>query len=238
MKKIMFNDKYALTKAVLEGRKVQTRRIIKTSDAFERVNPDFDWDEEDIENWENDFALRVKNMSETEKKGCFNYLLNHPKYKVGEIVAVAQSYKDVDSYYSAAYQRQHSIHGMTVDALDCVPNEDIKKWFKNRNDFKDKASWNNKMFVKSELMPHQICITNVKIEQLQDISEEDCLKEGLEWDGIAHKHYIDYSKETGGKIWFDNSSRESYANLIDKVSDKGTWDRNPYVYVYDFKLVK
>lgn len=238
MKKIMFNDKYALTKAVLESRKTQTRRIVKTSDAFERVNPDFDWDEEDIKNWEDDFVLRVKNMSETERKECFNYLLNHPKYKVGEIVAVAQSYKDVDYYYSAAYQRQHSIHGMTVDALDCVPNEDIKKWFKNRNDFKDKASWNNKMFVKSELMPHQICITNVKIEQLQDISEEDCLKEGLEWDGIAHKHYIDYSKETGGKIWFDNSLRESYAELIDKVSGKGTWESNPYVFVYEFNLIK
>ena len=74
MKKILFNDKYGLTQAVLEGRKTQTRRIIKTSDAFERVNPDCDWDDEDIENWENDFTLRVKNMSETEKKECFNYL--------------------------------------------------------------------------------------------------------------------------------------------------------------------
>lgn len=29
MKKILFNDKYGLTQAVLEGRKTQTRRIIK-----------------------------------------------------------------------------------------------------------------------------------------------------------------------------------------------------------------
>lgn len=28
MKKIMFNDKYGLTEAVLEGRKTQTRRVI------------------------------------------------------------------------------------------------------------------------------------------------------------------------------------------------------------------
>ena len=28
MKKIMFNDKYGLTKAVLEGKKTQTRRVI------------------------------------------------------------------------------------------------------------------------------------------------------------------------------------------------------------------
>ena len=59
MKKILFNDKYGLTQAVLEGIKTQTRRIIKTSDAFERVNPDFDWDDEDIENWENDFEEYV-----------------------------------------------------------------------------------------------------------------------------------------------------------------------------------
>lgn len=240
MKKIMFNDKYGLTQAVLEGRKTQTRRIIKTSDAFERVNPDFDWDDEDIENWENDFALRVKNMSETEKKECFNYLLNHPKYKVGEIVAVAQSYKYVDSYYSAAYQRQHSLHGMIVDALDCVPNEDIKKWFKNRNDFKDKASWNNKMFVKSELMPHQIRITKVKLERLQDISDEDCLAEGIRKDG--RYSFIENVKQfNGDSIAFScnfDSPREAYAELIDKVSGKGTWESNPYVWVYEFELVK
>lgn len=236
----MFNDEYGLTKAVLEGRKTQTRRIIKTSDAFERVNPDFDWDDEDIENWENDFALRVKNMSETEKKECFNYLLNHPKYKVGEIVAVAQSYKYVDSYYSAAYQRQHSLHGMIVDALDCVPNEDIKKWFKNRNDFKDKASWNNKMFVKSELMPHQIRITKVKLERLQDISDEDCLAEGIRKDG--RYSFIENVKQfNGDSIAFScnfDSPREAYAELIDKVSGKGTWESNPYVWVYEFELVK
>lgn len=240
MKKIMFSDKYGLTKAVLEGRKTQTRRIIKTSDAFERVNPDFDWDDEDIENFENDFALRVKNMSETEKKECFNYLLNHPKYKVVEIVAVAQSYKDVDSYYSAAYHRQHSIHGMTIDALDCVPNEDIKKWFKNRNDFKDKSSWNNKMFVKSELMPHQIIITKVSLERLQDISDEDCLAEGIRKDG--RYSFIENVKQLNGdSIAFScnfDSPREAYAELIDKVNGKGTWESNPYVWVYDFELVK
>lgn len=222
MKKIMFNDKYGLTQAVLEGRKTHTRRIIP-KDFFSLT-----WDEKNgtlwYENSMGDF-IDVRNSK---------YAL----CKVGEVIAVAQSYKDVDSYYSAAYQRQHSIHGMTVDALDCVPNEDIKKWFKNRNDFKDKASWNNKMFVKSELMPHQIHISNVRIERLQDISDDDCLKEGLEWDGVAHKYYVNYDKTNGSKIYFKASPKESYAELIDKVSGKGTWESNPYVFVYEFNLVK
>ena len=98
--------------------------------------------------------------------------------------------------------------------------------------------WTNKMFVKSELMPHQIRITEIKIEQLQDISDEDCLKEGLEWDGKAQKYYVGYGKEKGNKIWLNNSPRESYANLIDKVMGKGTWNKNPLVHCYSFELLK
>lgn len=30
---------------------------------------------------------------------------------------------------------------------------------------------------------------------------------------------------------------EAFAVLIDKVSGKGTWESNPYVFVYDFELV-
>ncbi len=32
--------------------------------------------------------------------------------------------------------------------------------------------------------------------------------------------------------------QDAYEILIDKVSGKGTWERNPYVFVYDFELVK
>lgn len=214
MKKIMFNDKYGLTQAVLEGRKTQTRRIIKTSDAFERVNPDFDWDDEDIENWENDFSLRVKNMYETEKKECFNYLLNHPKYKLGEVVAIAQSYHTIYDEFG-------------LETMDMI----VAK-------LKDSKGWSNKMYVKPKLMPHQIRITNVRIERLQDISDEDCLKEGIEFDGKAKQFYCGFNKSTNSKIWLGRTPREAYASLIDKVGKKGDWESNPYVFVYDFELVK
>ena len=51
--------------------------------------------------------------------------------------------------------------------------------------------WNNKMFVASNLMPHQICITKVRIEKLQDISDEDCLAEGIikKWHAPAGRNY-------------------------------------------------
>lgn len=213
MKKIMFNDKYNLTQAVLEGRKTQTRRIVKTSDAFERVNPDFDWDEEDIKNWEDDFVLRVKNMSETERKECFNYLLNHPKYKVGEIVAVAQS-------YNTLFEEQYDD---TLEMLDLCKS----------------AGWSNKMFVRADLMPHQIRITDVRVERLQDISDVECLKEGIQkmLTGCEYYQYSFYDNDKG--LWNNyKTPREAFASLINKVSRKDVWSQNPYVFVYDFELVK
>lgn len=139
----------------------------------------------------------------------FDYALSSSRYKVGEVVAVAQKYKDI--------------------ALD-VPVELAAELIKQ-------PGWNNKMFVKADLMPHHICITNIRVERLQDISEEDCLKEGFWRDDNVGLEGVTY--------WYHgltNSSfrtaKEAYAALIDKISGKGTWESNPWVFVYNFELVK
>lgn len=188
MKKIMFNDKYGLTKAVLEGRKTQTRRIIKMPDYDEEyLDTAFDWD----------FREMV-------------IIDRYAKYKVGEIVAVAQSYNDFcdDGY--------------------------------NHTLFPSGAGWTNKMFVKSELMPHQIRIANVRIERLQDISDEDCLAECIRKE-TRYSFIENVRQSDGDSLAFScnfNTPREAYASLIDKVGGKGTWQNNPYVFVYDFELIK
>ena len=38
-------------------------------------------------------------------------------------------------------------------------------------------------------------------------------------------------------IEYDNP-RDAFAALIDEIRGKGTWDNNPYVFVYEFELVK
>ena len=216
MKKIMFSDQFLLTQAVLEGRKTQTRRIIKSSDAFERVNPDFDWDREDIKNWENSFTLTVQNMSEEEKKNCFDYLLAHPKYKVGEVVAVAQSYRDCVGVNEYGV-RMWKIISQRVGGIN--------------------AGWDNKMLTRADLMPHQIRITAVRVERLQDISDECCLKEGIiKWDA-GQKDIPFFSYPNSEKCDYD-TPQEAFANLINKVSKKDVWSENPYVFVYDFELIR
>ena len=207
MKKIMFNDKFGLTKAVIKGRKTQTRRIVPESiiDAYDE--------------WRSDVECIAKPPGSTIET-LDNYLLRKSRFYIGEVVAVAQNYKSV--YNEQGFE--------TMDML--VQN------------MKNRAGWNNKMFVCANLMPHQIRITNVRIERLQEISDEDCLKEGI------YPYYYGDEKEkrfyeippNGYSFYCTDyhypTPREAFANLIDKVSGKGTWESNPYVWVYDFELIK
>lgn len=81
-----------------------------------------------------------------------------PRYEVGEIVAIKQCYKDVSNYFRDLENRKY---------LDYIAL------------YSNRAGWNNKMFVKNELMPHRIRITVVKKCRLLDLTDEDCLKEGI-----------------------------------------------------------
>lgn len=151
------------------------------------------------------------------------------RYKIGEVVSIAQAYKDIaTSDGTHGYYKIGERHYLQYELSG--------------------AGWNNKMFVKADLMPHHIYITDVRVERLQDISDEDCLKEGIEWlpDGARLKPYAFYDttihikndKEEGYGWYVDfDTPREAYAALIDRLNGKGTWASNPIVWVYDFELV-
>lgn len=217
MKKIMFNDKYGLTKAVLEGRKTQTRRILNPTMLFERLETYEGWTKEAIADWKESCKDRLYNAEGEELKEMLDYALEHSPYKVGEKVAIAQRY--IDLAQNDEFYRLCGIHGMP---LECIGGE--------------KGCY-NKMFVKADLMPHRIRITNIRVERLQDISEEDCLAEGIQ--DIVGKTYPDthfYCITKADTCYV--TPREPYAKLIDKLPGKGTWDRNPLVFVYEFELIK
>ena len=189
MQKIMFNDHYGLTNAVIEGRKTMTRRLIP--DEFFGLTWDTRGNTLVYENEYGDF-IDVRHSKYT-------------RYKLGEVVAVSQCYNDVVQEFTD---------------LAFVPGS------------------TNKMFVRADLMPHQIRITGIRCERLQDISDEDCVKEGVRV-GSQALEYPYYFIDTKQFLICDyKSPRRAFAALIDKVSGRGTWDRNPWVVVYEFELVK
>lgn len=203
MKKIMFNDKYGLTQAVLEGRKTQTRRtFLKCGEEslLHGITPEY--------------LISVRS-----------------RYLLGETIAIAQKYEDLiknDEFY-----RLCGTNGMP---LECIKYE---------------RGCNNKMFVRADLMPHHIRITKIRMERLQDISDEDCLKEGICRSDIKNTLWgvapIRGEGESGttyehsvlgyGPWHLFPSVKRAYASLIDRISGKGTFESNPYVFVYDFELI-
>ena len=204
MKKIMFSDKYGLTAAVLAEIKKQTRRIINAMPKEPRIAYGLE-DEAGYVHLLDGYTVVAKS-----------------RFKIGEVVAVAQSYFDIKT--SANSYRPPFWKG-------------YKDWHKYLESLPTNGGGcYNKMFARAELMPHQIEITNIRVERLQDISDEDCLAEGI----IKYANGVYTYTENGKKIFRVDldTPRKAYAALIDAISGKGTWESNPWVFVYEFKLVK
>lgn len=193
MKKIMFNDQYGLTEAVLDGRKTQTRRIAYEK-PFKHIRSC-------------GFIMEGKDKGKLSINDG-NEIVAKSTYKIGEVVAVAQRYCDIP------FANDIFIRAVPI-------------------------GWSNKMFVKSSLMPHQIKITNIRVERLQDISTDDCMKEGIfccHIDGFDDAYSYDSTNDSLAKKWWYRTPIEAYKMLSSKLHLH--WDSNPLVFVYDFKLIK
>lgn len=203
MKKMMFNSFYRLNDAVLTRRKTQTRRnfTLKLPEGAEI---------ESVSNADGEWRYTANGQEYNVPKQ------NYPKYDVGDIVAVAQSYKDIYESDNAYFSNL----GYDVEEL------------------KKAAGWTNKMFVKAELMPHQIQITEVRAQRLQDISDADCIAEGIDILQTSKRRNYGFYDRIREDFNAKKSPRLAYAALINKISGEGTWEKNPYVYAYTFNLIK
>lgn len=170
MKGIMFNEKYGLESAVLNGTKTRTWRADK-----------------------------------------------QPRHEVGEIVAIKQCYCKVYGENKELIEDKVGIY-ILINEIFCS------------------AGWRNKMFVKNELMPHHIRITAVKKCRLQDLTDEECLDEGINIKVISIRKFERAYFFKNGKNY--ETARRAFANLIEKLNGKGYWGSNPEGYAYEFELVK
>ena len=140
-----------------------------------------------------------------------NRIVARSTYAVGEVVAIAQRYSQIIS----AITNRFAPHS--------------KDWMR------DEAGWNNKMFVKAELMPHHIKITGIKVEYLAGISDEDCLKEGIQVLKGGFRLQDAYTFK-GDKVWW-KTPYLAYKELIDRINRRGFFESNPIVFVYTYELI-
>lgn len=183
MKKIGFCDTFDLTKAVLDGKKTQVRKII-TKPVLRKIRR----------------YLR-KNPGTSVKDAVYQicFVENNPLscYQVGEVVAISQCYKDCG----------------------------------NLEHLKDTPGWTSKMNIDPSLMPHHIQILDLRIQSLRGITREDCLAEGVWFNKYSLTYHINNLAYVG------LSPRKTFSRMIDYIYGRGTWENNPLVLAYTFKLL-
>lgn len=216
----MFNDKYGLTDAVLRGEKTQTRRMAKDKITKEVIC------KENVISWR--YYQKEKLVEFLMKNGDIK--VSVLPYEVGEVVAVAQRYRDI-------FENPFTAEQCLADEL---PHELLR--YEN--------GYDNKMFVKPNYMPFKIKIKDIRFEWLQDISNEDCLLEGIFNDKngstIGYPFGIPFYYTFKGAVNKDKKQlhwtfpKEAFEALINKssVGGKVKWEDNPFVFVYSFQLIR
>ena len=210
-----------LFNAVVEGRKMQTRRVcIPQPHRFENTN----------------FThIYLSNGDLHIVEGGEVVEVLKPRYKIGETLYLKEPYC---FEYGDCGELHYKYAGK--DEFD-----DFK--LDSNSDF-SKMKWKNKLFMPEKFARYFIEITGVRCERLQDISGEDCLKEGIiemDWECASdiHSHLVNSGNVYGwdedcnngnGNIEY-STPQQAFAALINSI-EKGTWEQNPYVWVYDFKL--
>lgn len=92
------------------------------------------------------------------------------------------------------------------------------------------AGWNNKMFVRADLMPYRIIILDRWVEDIQSITPDNCISEGI----IRAAQGYTFPNHP---LYYD-TPYDAYEQLIKLLYGNLYWDTNPLVQVYLFKLIK
>lgn len=192
----------------VQGIKTQTRRIIKPQ-------PEENLALAEEGNYDNcDVSYTNKFTKADWIDDSCNFF--RPRYKVGETVYLKEPYIITGQTYEYEY-----LHENKTD-IACI---------------KRNGGYKNKLFMPEIAARYFIKITNVRAERLQDISEEDCIKEGIEEYPFGWIYFNHKKKLSGGMQSF-STPIGAYSSLIDSINGKGTWESNPWVWVYDYELIK
>jgi len=213
--------------ATIEGRKTQTRRIANQQpdtcgSCYSYVKSDYKY------TGGSKFCYTESCKTKDSNTACGRYEeYRKPRYKVGETVCLKEPYyvsiKETEKNPALVYYKYRDKDTEFLKTTGLEKNIPVK--------------WGNKLSMPDKYARYHIKITAVRCERLQQISDEDCMKEGIIYDDSSYIACEEYTFLNNIDDWLYDTPREAYAALIDKISGKGTWESNPYVWVYDYKLI-
>ena len=215
IKPILFNTE--MVRAILDGRKACTRRILKGAIPFD----------EKAEYW------NVLKKREWSGPICVEYFIKQcSPYNPEDILYVRETWTEECGKY---YYRAH----YDSDYLD--PCETLSGGYpascRNRLGCygcmatSTRIHWHPSIHMPKEAARIWLKVTDVRVERLQDITEDGAKAEGANWKNGKNVGWEEKMKRTAterfAEIW----------NSTIKKSDRGRygWDANPWVWVIEFE---
>ena len=216
IKPILFNA--PMVQAILEGRKTQTRQAIKKKYS----NTVFDWyknkkyGEPIFCEAEPDVPPEKLTNGMTRRKIRF-FEPCIPKYKKGDVLYVRETWL---KHECEGLQREDRCYDVSCDCH-----------YVYRADYADNQLFDNGVKWKPSIhMPRKavrifLRVTDVRVERVQDISEQDAQSEGVDATTTPYIPGIGRTYTQGfGVLWNEINSKRGYG-----------WDANPWVWVYTFE---
>ena len=224
IKPILFNTE--MVRAILDGRKSCTRRLVKPQPDEEHTYP----------------LGFVTDSTEKKDVGCFGFGIDEyggsiqyvkPSYQLGDILYVRETFAwcpcwdcglDVEEpgceyEQEKKYNNKKKEHGCYVYRASCEDNE-----------YPSADTWHPSIHMPKEAARIWLKVTNVKVERLQEIAESGIRKEGVDVD----------PKECAGKFDFTSELFFLFQRLWDSTVKKSDidsygWNANPWVWVIEFE---
>jgi len=242
-----------MVQAILDGRKTQTRRIVKPQPqpTATEIVLSHQWSG-------NDHVARFKYNGENKYEVTDIYRC--PYGKIGDILWVRETWRIIGwndgdpftiQFKDKTIKRDVYLNESRADdyALECA-DQFIKAGYESDENgificdlSKIPTKWRPSIFMPKEACRIKLEITDIRVERVQDISEEDAKAEGVYfygWDDYHQTDYKNYSYNDKGMCddWGVQTAKESYQTLWESINGRGSWEKNPWVWVIEFIRIK
>lgn len=232
-----------MVRALLDGRKTQTRRALKFPKKSFSGGPLYE--RPDMGGWE----------PTTNGGGrCFAFVKGQ---KVSVPETIGMWHRTTGMAFDAPVQRGDRLWVREAWGYDWFDDGQHRAWktpvYRADNSAEPMDNGSPTQWRPSIHMPRQVSrltliVTDVRVQRLQDISEEDALAEGIIYENViidCHCHGGVHQEVTADRFW--NSAKpdsfeghecagDAYADLWEKIYGSGAWQRNPWVAAYTFTV--
>jgi hypothetical protein len=203
-----------MVRAILDGRKSQTRRVMKP-----QLKAHFTTDV--------DYWTSGKHSGELGKPP-----LTTPYGQPGDRLWVRETW---------APRGVHCLPGGKLETMIAYRADGATHLFPHHEIAREPFDWKPSIFMPRWASRITLEITAVRVERVQDISEADAKAEGIEsidFDGeVFFKNYGFKANAKGHTIKAFGRATQSYESLWEKINGAGSWADNPFVWVISFRRI-